>query len=491
MHSRLIIGVAMTVLCLFGARPAGSDDFKNPHNPPKVSLEATPAPPNSQQVVGRALGFLEKDAAKWREERGCATCHHGTMTVWALSEAKSQGYTVNAETLANSVQWTKDQFVPRIRKPRDARPGWNLVSVPAIYLGVMSQSLPILSRDEINQVAVHLARHQEEDGSWLLPPPSNGAPPTWESRETLALWAYLAWEPYVPVDSAEATAARVSRERAAAWLRETKSTETMQAEALRLLLAVKTGKPAEQLQSGIDRLLSRQNSDGGWSQVNGIPSDAYATGQALWVLSFAGVKNDRLEIGRAVSFLAENQREDGSWPMTSRNHPGVETTRNPIRNPVPITYFGSAWATLGLVRSVPPALDTVAKQQQAFDTIRAFGGKYEVDENRPGRPVVRVAVPYAVDDEELANLTTRLTAFPQLESLLLKSAKITDVGLMHLKSLPQLRSLALENAAITDAGVPHLKALEYLEALNLQGTKVTDAGVHDFQQAMPKAKVVR
>jgi len=50
-----------------------------------------------------------------------------------------------------------------------------------------SQRMPILSRDEINQVAVHLARHREEDGTWRMPPPSNAAPPIWKSRETLAL----------------------------------------------------------------------------------------------------------------------------------------------------------------------------------------------------------------------------------------------------------------------------------------------------------------
>jgi hypothetical protein len=35
--------------------------------------------------------------------------------------------------------------------------------------------------------------------------------------------------------------------------------------------------------------------------------------------------------------------------MTSRAHPGA----TPFKNPVPITYFGSAWATLGLMRCVP------------------------------------------------------------------------------------------------------------------------------------------
>jgi hypothetical protein len=489
MHSRFISCVVMIAFCVLAidVRTARCDDPKQ-----AAQQETAPSPQQAWKVIERGLTFLDKDAAKWRQERGCATCHHGTMTVWALSEAKSQGYAVGGEALADALQWTKDQFLSRISKPRDPRPGWSLVSVPAIYLGLMSKSLPILSRDEINQVAVHLARHQEEDGAWRLPPPSNGPPPTWESRETLALLAYLAWEAYVPADPKEAAAARVSREKAAAWLSGIKPMDTTQATALRLLLEVATGKSAEQLQLGIDRLLRRQNSDGGWSQVKDMPSDAYATGQALYVLSSAGAKNDRPEIARAVSFLVATQREDGSWPITSRNHPGVETTRNPIRNPVPITYFGSAWATLGLVRSVPAALDTAARQQQAFDSIRAFGGKYEVDEKTPGRPVVRVDLrSYEVNDEEVANFTKVLQAFPRLAALQFKSTKITDAGLAHLKSLPQLRSVSLENAAITDAGLAHLKALTHLEDLNLKGTRVTDAEVQEFQKALPHVKMER
>src|SRR5262245_63467394 len=106
----------------------------------------------------------------------------------------------------------------------------------------MSQNLPVLSRDEINRFAVHLARHQEEDGSFLLPLPAiHGAPPTWESSETLALWALLAWEPSVLADPNEAAVVRASREKTVAWLNKSERTNTTQSTALRLLLDVRTG----------------------------------------------------------------------------------------------------------------------------------------------------------------------------------------------------------------------------------------------------------
>ena len=101
------------------------------------------------------------------------------------------------------------------------------------------------------------------------------------------------------------------------------------------------------MKAATEALLSRQHADGGWGQVQDIPSDAYATGQALYFLSLAGVSKDRREVQRGVAFLVASQRPDGSWPMKSRAQPGEK----PFTNPVPITYFGSAWATLGLVRS--------------------------------------------------------------------------------------------------------------------------------------------
>jgi len=314
----------------------------------------TPTPPPARKAVERGLDFIEKDAAKWRADRQCSTCHHGTMTVWALSEAKSRGYAVKAEMLADMTKWTKDRLLERIDLPRDKRPGWNMVNTPAVYLAIMAQAVPKqseVSADELKRIAGHLTRHQEVDGSWAwsLAPAKNRPPPVFESDEVVTLLAHLALAPHVPADPKEKSEARDSQEKAAAWLNKAKPTETTQALAVRLFRDVRAGVPAKDLQPGIDRLLGRQNKDGGWAPEKDLPSDAFATGQALYFLNQAGVNSDRPEVQRGVTFLVTTQKGDGSWPMKSRSHPGA----TPMTNPVPITYFGSAWATLGLVRMVP------------------------------------------------------------------------------------------------------------------------------------------
>jgi hypothetical protein len=348
MHFRFTIRAALlavgVLLCSLARGPAAEPVAPAPS-------EASPTPRQVRQAVERGLVFLKEDAVKWRKERQCASCHHGVMTVWALEEAKGQGYPVEGEALKDMVKWTKEQRLAAIDQPRDSRPGYNLVSLPALYLALLAQASPkqdAVSREELGRIADHVARHQEADGFWSVPPPRNGPPPVFESREVLTLLAYLALEPGVPADPKLASPARAARAQAADWLAKAEATKSTQVLALRLLVDVRAGTPAKQMQPGIDRLLGRQNTDGGWGQDKDLASDAYATGQALYALGLAGVPGDRAEVRRGVSFLVASQKQDGSWPMTSRAQPGEK----PFTNPVPITYFGSAWASLGLMRSV-------------------------------------------------------------------------------------------------------------------------------------------
>lgn len=274
------------------------------------------------------------------------------MTVWAMAEAQNQGYHVSPEAFVDTVNWTKERLAD-IDKPRDSRPGWSMMNTPALYLAIMALTVPdqtAISKDELQRIAGHLERHQEIGGNWAWSsaPAQNRPPPVFESDEVATLLGSLAMGPHVQSGAKERSAAGDSRDKAAVWLAMNEPDEiSTQAAAFRLLLNVQKKRPARNLRNEIGRFLSRQQEDGGWPQIKGARSDAYATGQALYVLSLAGIKSDSAEIQRGAAFLLANQREDGSWPMTSRAQPGA----TPFTNPSPITYFGSAWATIGLMRS--------------------------------------------------------------------------------------------------------------------------------------------
>ena len=71
--------------------------------------------------------------------------------------------------------------------------------------------------------------------------------------------------------------------RARQWLWKVKPHHT-EGRIYQLLGLAWAGEPARKLQPLAKLLLAEQHSDGGWSQLPGLPSDAYATGQAIHAL---------------------------------------------------------------------------------------------------------------------------------------------------------------------------------------------------------------
>ena len=94
-HSLALSGLWLLTMCLSSA-------LAEPPEPASIK--------RSNVAIERGLGFLQKDAVKWRKEHECSTCHHGTMTVWALTEAKSRGFDISPEVLADNTKWTRDRL---------------------------------------------------------------------------------------------------------------------------------------------------------------------------------------------------------------------------------------------------------------------------------------------------------------------------------------------------------------------------------------------
>lgn len=77
-----------------------------------------------------------------------------------------------------------------------------------------------------------------------------------------------------------------------------------------------------------------------------------------------------------------------------------------------------------------------------------------------------------ISDSDMA----ALAALPSVERLDLSLTRISDHGLLQLKTSPAISDLNLCYAElITDAGVSAVKGWKHLKRINLRGTKVTDA----------------
>ena len=313
-----------------------------------------------QQTVDRAIGYLQTESAAWLNTRKCAACHHVPMPLWALSEAERQGYAIDKKFVADTIEsllGSKDKLMaskifPNPADPPDPRPQGRGLNMGLPFLAVAAQSLPSLEegqKQSLKLIAEEIVKKQQPDGSWeffatLRRPPIN------ESQTTDAAWIIMALEGETGPDAPESQRAALSK--AIAWLDAAKPSDIHQDKVLKVLMGARSAKPRETMQTTIDELLALQRADGGWSQtVPELKSDAFATGQTLYVLSLAGYTAERPEIKRGIDFLVATQTPDGSWPMISRSTPDGSPGSSKLLTP--ITCAASSWATLGLARLAP------------------------------------------------------------------------------------------------------------------------------------------
>jgi hypothetical protein len=316
--------VGFSLLFLMANRAVGAD------KPAEIGPEAV------RKSVEKALPFLEKEGLAWLENRKCIACHHGAYLIWSHREAARHGIAVDAKKLDAWTQHVSTLFLKD--KPTHLEKKNGSVEATSILLARNGYVKEPLDEAASTALAV-LAKSQQAVGSWKFEGQAQKRPDA-EGMEATTLWALAV------LGSADNTdeVGRKSRESALAWLEKSPVGTDNEAIAVRLVLAVQQGdKPA--VQARVDELVKRQNADGGWSWSKDYPSDSYATGQSLYALGLAGRTGSDPDVQKGWQYLLSTQKPDGSWPGVSKK-PGVK--ENPI-----ILYWGSAWATIGLARTLP------------------------------------------------------------------------------------------------------------------------------------------
>jgi hypothetical protein len=279
------------------------------------------------------------------------------MYVWTGSVAGRQGYRVDAADIEETANWlvTSDQARIFSRAPDS---GENKLSQATIFLAHALNALPdeSPSRDVgWKRIGEHWQATQQPDGSWVG---SAGRPPIFNTPEVVTSLLDLAAKERVPMQNRKqpVKAATLSLPPAAyaktdTWLDKNKADESHQALVLRLWREAQSPEPQRNATAAAltKRLFALQRPDGGWRQVEGYESDAFATGQTMVALHKAGVALEDRVVQKAIGFLAKNQRENGSWPMNSRPNPANGQSASNLN---PITYAATAWATMGLAMYV-------------------------------------------------------------------------------------------------------------------------------------------
>ncbi len=296
-------------------------------------------------TIRRGLTFLTKDALAWKEKHNCNSCHHAALVVNAMREAKLRGHSVDEPVLAELTKWMAESGEGKTGVPRPAGipKAHNTKAVfYALALGTDPQR-DTIAQTGLQKMLATVKEDQLENGSWAAWPDTR--PPIFgPSSDTVTAAATLALLPLADVDPA----AKSARDRGVQWLVENKTDDDPQSVALRIVLWSRLRRPGEEIAPLVASIRERQNADGGWSQAKEMPSDAWATGQALYALAAAGTKPVDAVIIRGHQFLVQAQKDDGSWPMVSRP---IKSGGEGSKSLIPIVGAGSAWGVRGLVQS--------------------------------------------------------------------------------------------------------------------------------------------
>jgi len=335
-----------------------------------TAAAAEPDLPPVRAAITRAIPWLESDMVDWRTNNDCSACHHGPMYLWSSHLALRQGYPINRVQLDEYAAWIINDPASRVfpasetvaaltgsPTPADhmtaAMTGRRNLSQPTIYLGHALNAFPAgdpLAAEGWRKLERHWSAAQMDDGSFAGRP---GRPPVFNTPQILTLFVAAALDDHRARSAADSASLERIRHGAAEFLRGRSSDTTHQGAGLRLLAAIPRAAGRSELPASeplLVRLRSLQRDDGGWSQAPDRPSDAFATGQSLYVLFRAGVSSTDPAVLRAFDYLVKSQAADGTWPMTSR--PDPETGR-PADDLNPITYAATAWAVIGMASYVP------------------------------------------------------------------------------------------------------------------------------------------
>ena len=305
--------------------------------------EEQPKPPAIAELrgaIGKGLDFLAKDGEEWMAKKDCNGCHHMPEMLWSHREAKLRGFGVDQKKFDDWLAWA-------VQRATDKKPG--LEQAALMLLAVPDRPAPELVK--------LIADEQKPDGSWKpAGQPSEmqkrGAPDAQASATRLFLVA-LATPRSTSPDS------ETARTKAAAFLAKKDAPTSTESLVFRSLYARKFGKP-EDADVLREQILKQQRGDGGWSSFIGENMrDPLATGQVLYALQPSSSEPRTAgAIARAQQWLLRTQRDDGSWPIDithiSKMDRSAPAKSKSFKDAAGIyTYWGSGWATIGLLQSVP------------------------------------------------------------------------------------------------------------------------------------------
>jgi N-acyl-D-amino-acid deacylase len=300
-----------------------------------------------QVAVERAVAVVEKAARNYPAHRKCFACHHQTLPLLAIHEARQARIRTDDALSGEIVDFTTASFRKQID---NLRAGENIGGRGlTVGYGLLTLHLAGTKPDDLSEAMVgYLLKIQDEDGHWGV----HGIRPP--AEESLAMCTVVAAGGLKTFASeGKDDAAQAAIEKARAWLASAKLESNEDRVARLWGLGLLGGTDAE-LSAARAALLATQRDDGGWGQTAEMASDAYAAGSALFVLFDSGLAPSDPAARRAVEYLVKSQLDDSSWHVATRAKPVQVFFDNgdPHGKDQFISIAATSWATAALARSL-------------------------------------------------------------------------------------------------------------------------------------------
>ncbi len=309
----------------------------------EIRLNPKPAA-NVREAVLRSIPLLQHTDITFTQKSGCVSCHNDTFTAITVSAARKNRIPVDekiaqaqVKTIGSYIESWRERVLQGVGIPGDSD------TISYILLGLAAENYP--ADEATDAMARFMKNHQAPDGRWHI---LAHRPPIESSDIEVTAAAMHALQLYAPaVQRAEYDRAIAL---AAAWLSKAQPKKT-EDQAFQLLGLHWAKKDKRTIRTAARALIADQRSDGGWSQIPSLPSDAYATGQALVALE----ESDAIRVSdpvykRGVQFLVNTQNADGSWYVKSRAlriQPYFESGF-PYEKDQFVSAAGTNWATQAL-----------------------------------------------------------------------------------------------------------------------------------------------